>query len=38
MYLEKLARSDVKIDLIGEVGTMDMTVQALATADRIIRP
>ena len=24
--------------LIGEVGTMDMTVQALATADRVIRP
>jgi selenium metabolism protein YedF len=86
MYLEKLAHSDVKIDLvgcsnagiflttegsrvieslrmleskgariatcgtcldhynlrdkllIGEVGTMDMSVQALATADRIIRP
>jgi len=86
MYLDKLARSDVKIDLvgcsnsgvflttegsrvieslrllekrgariatcgtcldhhrlrdkllIGEVGTMDMTVQLLATADRVIRP
>jgi selenium metabolism protein YedF len=86
MYLEKLAHSDAKIDLIGcsnsgiflttegsrvveslrmlerkgariascgtcldhyhlrdklligEVGTMDMTVQVLATADRIIRP
>lgn len=24
--------------LVGEVGTMDMTVQAMATADRVIRP
>ena len=24
--------------LIGQVGTMDMTIQAMATADRIIRP
>lgn len=24
--------------LVGEVGTMDMTVRAMATADRVIRP